>query len=83
MFNAVQNLEYGHGKYDLTFSRFQGNIHTTKILLIGGGIAVYGEYFLTTFYPTVPFGTHGNSGTIVVKEHNSSLYFVVENTKNN
>ena len=73
----------GTKKYDLTFSRFQGNIYTTKILPIGGGIAVYGEYFLTTFYPTVPFGTHGNSGTIVVKEHNSSLYFVVESTKNN
>ena len=83
LFNAVQNLDCGHGKYDLTFFRFQGNIHTTKILLIGGGIAARGEYFLTTFYPTVPIGAHGNSGTIVVKEHNSSLYFVVESTKNN
>lgn len=76
-------MDYGHKKYDLTFSRFQGNIHTTKILPIGGGIAVYGEYFLTTFYPTVPIGAHGNSGAFVVKEHNSSLYFVVESTKNN
>ena len=53
------------------------------MLPMDGGIAVYGEYFLTTFYPTVPFGAHGNSGTIVVKEHNSSLYFVAESTKNN
>jgi len=67
----------------LTFRRFQGNIHTTKILLIGGGIAVYGEYFLTTFYPTVPIGARGNGGTIVVKEHKPSLYFAVENAKNN
>ena len=50
---------------------------------MGGGIAVYGEYFLTTFYPTVPIGAHGNSGVFVVKEHNSSLYFVAENAKNN
>ncbi|MBR4071633.1 MAG: hypothetical protein IKK26_03670, partial [Clostridia bacterium] len=40
----------------------QGNIHTTKILPIGGGIAVYGEYFLTTVYPTDTAGVHGNSG---------------------
>lgn len=67
----------------MTFIKFQGSIHTTKMLPMDGGIAVYGEYFLTTFYPTVPFGAHGNSGTIVVKEHNSSLYFVAESTKNN
>ena len=50
---------------------------------MGGRIAVYVEYFLTTFYPTVPIGAHGDSGTIVVKEHNLYLYFVVESTKNN
>ena len=75
-------MDYRHGKYDLTFTVLQGNIHTTKVLPIGGGIAVYGEYFLTTFYPTVPIGAHGNSGVFVVKENNQSLYFAAKSTKN-
>ena len=66
----------------MTFSTARVTIQTTKLPRCGGFTAS-GEYFLTTFYPTVPFGAHGNSGEIVVKEHNLSLYFVVESTKNN
>ena len=35
---------------------------------MGGGIAVYGEYFLTTVYPTSVTGAHGYNGDKSIKE---------------